>query len=331
MNDDNRRKGLGRGLAALLGDDAAANAPQPPRGAVFEVAVEKIRPNAKQPRTHFDPEALQELSDSIREKGILQPILVRPCSGPEEYEIIAGERRWRAAQKAQLHRVPVIMRAISDGEALELALIENIQRRDLNPVEAALGYRRLMDEFGYSQEKVGEMVGKSRSAVANQLRLLTLPEPVLLMLKDGRLTEGHARTVLAADDPLAMAQRIVDAGMTVRQAEEAAAERKRQGKPTGGEKSRPARDADTVALERSLSLATGLAVHVEHQGAGGQVRIAYRSLEQLDLICRVLSTAQTRTAAEEDPLDESEADLLAEEMRALAEGPEDSDGSFRKT
>jgi ParB family chromosome partitioning protein len=321
MSEELRRKGLGRGLAALLGDEAEEAAPPAARTGVLEVPIERIRANPNQPRTRFDEAALQELADSIREKGILQPLLVRPCSGPEEFEIIAGERRWRAAQRARLHRVPVVVRAVADAEVLELALVENIQRRDLNPVEAAIGYRRLIDEFGYSQEKVGEMVGKSRSAVANQLRLLGLPEAVLDMLREGKLTEGHARTVLAADDPLAMARQIVEGGLTVRQAEDAAATRK---KPDAkAPKAKTPKDPDTLALENSLSLATGLSVKVEHGAKGGELRIAYRTLEQLDLVCRLLSQASAKAAPDEDPLDDDEdPELLSRELAALADAPQ---------
>jgi ParB family chromosome partitioning protein len=321
MSDEPRRKGLGRGLAALLGDDADETA-GPARTGGQDVPIELIRPNPNQPRQHFDEAALEELADSIREKGILQPILVRPITEPGfEYEIVAGERRWRAAQRAQLHRVPVIVKSLTDGESLELALVENVQRRDLNPVEAAHGYQRLIDEFGYSQEKVGQMVGKSRSAVANQLRLLGLPDSVQAMLRDGRLTEGHARTLLSAADPAALAEQIAGEGLTVRQAEELASVRRRVERSTDGgapKGAKPVKDADTLALEHSLSLATGLKVVIDHKGSAGELRLTYKSLEQLDQICRLLSQAAGNQAVDEDPIiGPPDPDLVASELAAL--------------
>ncbi len=315
MIDDNRRKGLGRGLASLLDEEGPPDHVSSDRQPMREVPIEQLVPNRYQPRQQFDEDGLVELADSVREKGILQPILVRPIGGPDahQFEIIAGERRWRAAQRARLHRVPIIIKAMGDAEALEVALIENVQRRDLNAIEAALGYRRLMDEFGYSQEKVGEMVGKSRSAVANQLRLLGLPEPVQVMLRDGRLTEGHARTLLSAADPIAMAEQIISGGMTVRQAEGAAAGAKRGARPP----SAPPKDADTLALERSLSETLGLKVKIDHRGAAGELRVTYASLEQLDEVCRLLS-ARHNSALAEDPFEGlPDPNLVASELAAL--------------
>lgn len=291
-----RSLGLGRGLSALLGSEAEDYATLDKVRSSKDVPIELLRPNRYQPRHHFAEENLEELVDSIREKGILQPILVRRLvDEPDQYEIIAGERRWRAAQRAKLHRVPVVIRDFTDGEALEVAIIENVQRADLSPIEEALGYERLMREFGHTQEQVSQLVGKSRSHVANLLRLLTLPPPVQEMLADGRLTMGHARALVNADDPVTLARQILDQQLNVRAAEDlvrtarpgpaktAAAPKPRGGR--GGDK-----DPDTLALERDLSEATGLRVTIDDNGngAGGQLVIDYKTLDQLDEICRRL-------------------------------------------
>jgi ParB family chromosome partitioning protein len=287
---DEKRKGLGRGLSALIGDPGmpAAAAPRATR----ELPIELIHPGRFQPRTRFDEAELDALAGSIREVGLVQPIVVRR-RGPaaEDYEIVAGERRWRAAQRAALHSVPVVVKEISDSQAMELALVENLQRADLNALEEAQGYRRLVDEFGQTQEQVAKIVGKSRSHVANTLRLLGLPEGVRLLVEDGRLSAGHARALLGATEPEKLARKIVDRGLNVRQAERLA-----QGKPAKAAKltdAAPAgpaqKDADTRALEANLSAALGLAVSVEFAGeAGGEVRIKYGTLEQLDEVCRRL-------------------------------------------
>ena len=273
-----RHRGLGRGLSALIGEEAV-----PVRG---EIAARKVptlpvaflRPNRFQPRKRFAEDDIRDLADSIREKGVLQPILIRPIAGEHSrYEIIAGERRWRAAQLAQLHEVPVVIREIGDGEALELAIIENVQRADLNAIEEAAAYHELMDRFGYTQDRVSQEVGKSRSHIANTLRLLKLPETVKIMLREGQLTAGHARTLLTVDNPEARAREIVDSSLNVRQAEQRSKNRHGLKKP--GETT----DPNVRELESSLSNWLGLKVHIMNKGKkGGELRISYKTLEQLD-------------------------------------------------
>lgn len=305
MSDEGKRKGLGRGLAALLGEDPAV---APAAGAgesrrapqQLALPIEHLVPNRYQPRTKFDEESLAQLADSIREKGIIQPIVVRRAKEAQRYEIVAGERRWRAAQRAQLHQVPVVVRDFSDAEALEIAILENVQRQDLNAVEEALAYRRLQREFNYTQEQLGQALGKSRSHIANTLRLLVLPEMVRGLIVDGKLTAGHARTLVAADQPEVLARRIVAEGLNVRQAEELVAGEKstRSGqkpKPGGAGGGGPAsaddKDADTLALENSLSEQLGLKVAIVLGGGGeaGELRIAFKDFDQLDDLCRRLS------------------------------------------
>jgi ParB family chromosome partitioning protein len=274
-----RSGGLGRGLSALLGDDPVADAA--PRGA-REIPIEKLHPNRYQPRTRFDDTAIEDLAASIKARGILQPILVRPSSSrPGEFEIVAGERRWRAAQRAKLHEVPVVEKALSDDESLEIAIVENVQRQDLSPIDEARGYRRLIDEFGHNQQDVADVVGKSRPHVANMMRLLTLPEKVQALLDNGALSMGHARALVTSDNAEWLAQEIVAKGLNVRQAEDLAREAPRSG---GGGRGpvRPVKDADTRALEKQLSEALGLQVSIDHKGPGGSVSIKYRSLDQLD-------------------------------------------------
>lgn len=289
MNDKSAR--LGRGLAALIGDMAPVNAPRVAEtGGIRRLPVDFIVPNRSNPRRDFDPDLLDELATSIKEKGVMQPLLVRPTGDdPDSFELIAGERRWRAAQRAGLHEVPVIIRDVDDKEALELAIIENVQRADLNPLEEALGYDQLMDQFGYTQNDLGQVIGKSRSHVANTLRLLRLPEDVRGMLARGELTAGHARTLITSDNPAALASQIVSEGLSVRQAESLT-----QGQP--GKQAHPKRnvhekDADTLALERRLSNALGLGVNVVHGERGGKLEIRYLTLEQLDDVCRRLGAA----------------------------------------
>lgn len=252
------------------------------------MAVERLRPGRFQPRQRFDEEEMRALVESVRQHGIVQPILIRRDPDvPETFEIIAGERRWRAAQTVMLDEVPVVIRDISDDDALQLALIENIQRQDLNPMEEAEGYRRLAEEFGHSQNEIAEAVGKSRSHIANTIRLLGLPDEVSEMVRSGRLSAGAARTVLTDDDPVGLARRIVDEGLNVREVE---AIRRGVEKATGTTRSKPGKDADTLALEQSLRDALGLQVDVRHKGnSGGQVMIRYKSLEQLDEVCRRLT------------------------------------------
>lgn len=270
---------LGRGLSALMAEDSAAEM----RQGVRELPIEMLHPNPFQPRTRFDDKTIAELAESIRDHGIMQPILVRPMKGRNgEYEIIAGERRWRAAQKAQQHRIPVVVRTIDDTEALELALIENVQREDLSPIEEARGYQRLADEFGHTQAKIAKVVGKSRPHIANLVRLLALPPAVQEMLADGKLTMGHARALITSDSPLALARMIVAQGLSVREAETLAGGATK-GVASGKKRKKSVKDADTRALEEAVSLALGLAVRIDHGGArGGSVTIKYKTLDQLD-------------------------------------------------
>jgi len=290
MADDTKSR-LGRGLSALLGDDAEEFGGGDAARPALEVPIESLTPNPYQPRRHFDEEALADLVDSMKAHGVLQPLLVRRKPGaPERYEIIAGERRWRAAQKARLHNVPVVVRDFTDRDALEVAIIENIQRQDLTPIEEARGYKRLMDEFNHTQEELGEAVGKSRSHVANLLRLLQLPNSVQLLLNTGKISMGHARALITAEDPEALAREIVNRNLTVRQAEAFAAGHGRTARGTA-KPSRPAteKDADTLALERDMTEQLGMAVTVNHGGGeGGEFRIRYKTLEQLDEICQRL-------------------------------------------
>jgi ParB family chromosome partitioning protein len=288
MNEKPSR--LGRGLAALIGDmtpiEGARLADNSSGGR--RLPVEFVIANRANPRRDFDPEQLEELTSSIREKGVMQPLLVRPTEDPNKFEIIAGERRWRAAQRAGLHDVPVIIRDVDDKEALELAIIENVQRVDLNPLEEAQGYGQLLDQFAYTQQDLAQVIGKSRSHVANTLRLLKLPQNVRDMLARGELTAGHARTLITADDPAALAREIVDGGLSVREAEaltqqRIVPERKSLQRPS------EARDSDTLALEKRLSDVLGLAVAITHSEAGGKLEIRYKTLEQLDGVCLKLT------------------------------------------
>jgi ParB family chromosome partitioning protein len=288
MAGEAARNRLGRGLAALIGDvdSEATAAPDATRGQ-RKLPVAWLRPNPRNPRKAFDAGDLGDLAASIREKGVVQPLLVRPVAGHQErYEIVAGERRWRAAQKAGLHEVPVIVREIADKEALELAIIENVQRADLNALEEALGYQQLIDEFHYSQSELAEVIGKSRSHIANTLRLMKLPEEVQAFLRAGKLTAGHARALVTLADPAAAARRIVEAGLSVRDTE-AIGETAGRKRGAGGRKA-AVKDADTRALEKSLSDRLGLVVSIDHKAGGGVVQIRYSSLEQLDEVCRRL-------------------------------------------
>lgn len=289
-------RGLGRGLSALMADVTAEPETRDATGARradLTVPIEKLVANPNQPRRRFAQENLDELTASIREKGILQPLIVRPRDNGT-YEIVAGERRWRAAQQAQLHQIPVLVRDFDDVEVLEVAIIENIQRADLNAVEEAAGYRRLMDSFGHTQEKLAEALGKSRSHIANLLRLLNLPEDVQDLLRDGKLTAGHARALITTDDPSGMAKIIVRDGMSVR-ATEALVKKKLEGegrqttqKPKSTSR---AKDADTKALEGDLSAALRMAVSLSHAPGqeSGVMTIKYSSLDELDTLCGLLS------------------------------------------
>lgn len=276
---------LGRGLAALIGDMASIEGARVTEsGGVKKLPVEFIIANRANPRRSFDSEQLEELTNSIREKGVMQPLLVRPSEDPNIFEIIAGERRWRAAQKAGLHDVPVIVREVGDKEALELAIIENVQRADLNPLEEAMGYGQLIEQFDYTQQDLAQVIGKSRSHVANTLRLLRLPEDVRGMVASGTLTAGHARTLITAEDPATLARQIVSGGLSVREAEALSQQRDVGGKRRATDASN-LRDPDTVALERRLSDALGLSVSLAHGDRGGKLEIRYKTLEQLDGIC----------------------------------------------
>jgi ParB family chromosome partitioning protein len=289
MAEDAPRSRLGRGLAALIGDAGDENSAIERARGQRRVPIEFLRPNPRNPRRHFNDEELEELAASIRAKGILQPILVRTVSGaPDAYEIVAGERRWRAAQRAGLHDVPILLLELGDKEALEIAIIENVQRSDLNPLEEAMGYGSLIEQFSYPQAELARIVGKSRSHIANTLRLLKLPDNVKKFLADGRLTAGHARALLASDNPEALAKAIIEKGLNVRDVEAlAGAQAEARGK-TAKRRPRGAKSADVRALERKLSDILGLVVEINHRVTGGDMRIRYKTLEQLDGLCRRL-------------------------------------------
>lgn len=292
MTDAAARKrptGLGRGLSALLGEQVREEpvAPGSERSpGVRTVAVSEIEPHPEQPRRHFDEDALEELARSIEARGLIQPIVVRPWQGG--YQIVAGERRWRAAQRARLHQVPVIVRDFDEAETLELALVENIQREDLNAIEEAEAYRKLIDRFGHSQEALGRIVHKSRSHIANLLRLLDLPDSVRSMVADGRLSMGHARALITAPDPEALAHQVVEGGLSVRETEKLA-----QGARPGPARTPQAggkeADADIAALERQLGDILGLKVKITYAKGAGSVTLGFSSLDQLDLICQRLT------------------------------------------
>jgi ParB family chromosome partitioning protein len=289
MTAEERPRGLGRGLSALIGEEAVLTRGESAAArATHKLPIAFLRPNKLQPRKRFASEELNDLADSIREKGVLQPILVRPVKGEANaYEIVAGERRWRAAQIAKLHDVPVVVREMGDSESLELAIIENVQRADLNAIEEAAAYYELMERFKFTQERVAKEVGKSRSHIANTLRLLTLPESVRALVREGRLTAGHARTLIGLSDAERRAEEIIAGMLNVRQAEQRSATKK-----SGARQVEP-KDADTADMESRLSNALGLKVKVLDKGRkGGEVRILYKTLEQLDEISRRLSNGR---------------------------------------
>src|SRR5262244_3569379 len=287
MADDGRSR-LGRGLAALMGDVSAEATTTPERARTQRrVPIEYLRPNPRNPRRNFSDAELDELAASIKQRGIIQPVVVRSVRGAKDaYEIIAGERRWRAAQRAALHDIPIVPLEASDSEALELAIIENVQRTDLNPLEEAGGYQALASDYGHSHEEIARIVGKSRSHVTNTLRLLKLPEPVKAYIHAGKISAGAARMLIGAADPEEMAREIVERGLNVRQVEALAKQRAKSG--GRAVKKRAIKNADTVALERRLSNALGLTVTIEHRSKGGVLQVSYRSLDQLDEVVRRL-------------------------------------------
>ena len=290
---DPKQRGLGRGLAALLGEDILddeANTEEDGLESRFQrrtLPIEWLKPSALQPRRHFDVDRLKELAASIERHGVMQPLVVRPIADEDNaYEIVAGERRWRACQKAQLHSVPVVIQYLTDAEVLEIALIENLQREDLNTLEEAEGYQRLMDEFGHTQEKLAEAMGKSRSHVANLLRMLTLPEEVKDYVRTGQLSSGHARTLIGAKDPVSLAHEILDGKLSVREAEARA--KGTRVKPQAKHKTK-SKGPDTRALESEISNRLGLSVSINPKGQGGSVTIQYSTLDQLDDVVHRLS------------------------------------------
>ena len=300
---DSKKRGLGRGLNALFEDEEGVYPQADPDGHTpgaerTMVGLDQLEPGTYQPRRNFNDESLKELAESISVHGVLQPLVVRKKPGFDgTFEIIAGERRWRASQIAQLHEVPVIIKELNDEQALEIALIENLQREDLNPIDEARGYKQLVEEFGHTQEKAAAILGKSRSHVANMMRLLMLPSKVLEMLKDGKLTMGHARTLITADDPEALAKMIVEQGLSVRAAEQLAADFAAGKAVKGKKKGKIAKDVDTVALEEEVSNAIGMKVSIDAKGSkgAGVMKISYKSLDQLDEVLHRLSHFPGRT------------------------------------
>jgi ParB family chromosome partitioning protein len=292
MAERKDRRGLGRGLSALMADIPSEEGSAPPRRPDQTLPIENVAPNPDQPRRRFDEDELNDLASSIRARGIIQPIIVRPDPGKSNgYQIVAGERRWRAAQKAGLHDIPVLIRNMDDLEVLEIAIVENIQRADLNPIEEAAGYATLMERFGHTQEKLAQGLGRSRSHIANSLRLLTLPPEVHAFVEDGSLSAGHARTLVTSEDPVRHAREIVTRGLSVRDAEKLAKSRSGRGDQAGqnGRARNSKKDADTLALEGDLSAALGMRVSIEAHPAGeGRISINYKSLDQLDGLCEIL-------------------------------------------
>lgn len=295
VDKKNKTRGLGRGLSALMSDvnqEIAPPASQSPRRPDFFVPVEQVRPNPDQPRRAFNKEALDELAASISEKGVIQPLIVRKHpTDPNVYEIVAGERRWRASQIAQLHEIPVVVREYSDTEVLEVAIIENIQRADLNPIDEGAGYRQLMQKFGHTQEQLSSVLGKSRSHIANLMRLLNLPDGVRAYLIEGKLSQGHARALIGHDDAQKMADHIFAKGLSVRDAEKLAKQGLTKPKSAKSNGISSTKDADTLQLEGELSATLGMKVAIDHKAnaQGGKISITYKDLEQLDDLLRNLS------------------------------------------
>lgn len=290
MNQVQKRR-LGRGLAALIGDDMIEAPVTPNQEATVtalttgmrQLPIDLLRANPNNPRRNFAEDEIESLARSLKDKGVLQPIMVRPSGS--EFEIVAGERRWRAAQRAGIHEVPVIIRELDDRETLEIAIIENVQRSDLNPLEEARAYKMLMDQYDYTQQQLAESIGKSRSHIANTMRLMQLPESVLGHIETGTLSAGHARTLVATENPQALAEQIIKLGLSVRQAEDLTREQTAR----APKKSTQEKDADTRALEKSLSTTLGLKVSIAHKGPSGDITISYKTLEQLELVAHRLS------------------------------------------
>jgi len=292
MAEDAARSRLGRGLAALIGDVGTESSAERPRGQ-RRAPTTSLRPNARNPRRNFSEDELDELTASLRERGMIQPIVARPVRGaPDAYEIIAGERRWRAAQRAGLHEVPVVIIEATDEESLQLAIIENVQRADLNPLEEAEGYRALVEDYSHTQDDIAKMVGKSRSHVANTLRLLKLPPSIRAYIFKGKLDAGHARMLVGQPNAEKLAEEIVARGLNVRQVEEIARQESGCNGKSPSRRRSAEKNADTLALEKRLSDALGLVVSIDHRGESGVVSIRYRNLEQLDDLAQRLEKKQ---------------------------------------
>ncbi len=304
MSVKNDKRGLGRGLSALMADVHLAGPDHisASRRTELLVPVDRLEPNPQQPRLDFNRAELESLADSIRQKGVIQPLIVRRKAGRDVYEIVAGERRWRAAQLAQLHEVPVVVRDLDDSEVLEIAIIENIQREDLNAIEEALGFRQLMTRFGHTQEKLAEALSRSRSHVANLLRLLTLPAEVQDMVRDGHLSAGHARTLIGSPKAMELAALIVAKGLSVRETERLVKARSDATPAEKPARKTPEKDTDTRMLEADLSANLRMQVRIDHGpgGEGGQLAITYASLDELDILCQVLSQLPDRLGRGDD-------------------------------
>jgi len=287
MTDSNiQKKGLGRGLSSLMGDVEIPIKENNNKLSDTRIPISKLRANPLQPRRLFNKESINELAASIKSKGLVQPILVRPSEkNPGDYEIIAGERRWRAAQIAQLHEMPAVIKNLNDVESLEIAIIENVQRSDLTVIEEATGYKKLIESYGHTQEQLSEIVGKSRSHVANIMRLLTLPQSIQDMITEGKISAGHARAIMNSAFPEKLAEKIINENLSVREAESIAKHGKNQIKKVR------LKDPDTVDLENSLSQKLGLNVEINHKGnKGGHIKIDYKNLDQLELVTKKLKT-----------------------------------------
>ena len=280
------KKGLGRGLSSLMGDTDTQHSTNPTSSSETTISIAKLRPSPLQPRRVFDKNSINELAESIKSKGLVQPILVRPSNTNDgEYEIIAGERRWRAAQVAQLHVIPAVIRNLNDAESLEIAIIENVQRSDLSPIEEAAGYKKLMESYNHTQEQLSEVVGKSRSHIANIIRLLSLPQSIQDMISQGSISSGHARAIMNSAFPEQLAERIINENLSVRATEALVKEKKE------GPKKVKLKDPDTIDLEKKLTNILGLDVTISHRGKqGGSLKVSYKSLDQLELVTKKLKS-----------------------------------------